>query len=213
MWNDPRYWQNAANAQQISMKLQITGRNLDIGDSLREHAAERIGQTAEKYFGEPLSGHVTFSREGVGFRADCLIHVGTGIEFHTTGSADDAHAAADQALTRLEKRLRRYKRRLRDHHTERAEPAPRFDAPDYVIESSEQHEDNEPEGLNPLIIAESRVSIQELTVGEAVMQLDVSERPFLVFRNSGQGRINFIYRRDDGNIGWIDPSLVDQNDC
>ena len=193
------------------MKLQITGRNFDVGDSLRRHASERIEQVSEKYFAEPVSGHVTLTREGASYRADCLIRVGTGIDFNTEAHADDAHSAAEQALSRLEKRLRRYKRRLRDHHAQRGEPAPRFDAPDYVIQSSSDEEEHEPEELNPVIIAESRISIQELSVGEAVMQLDVSERAFLIFRNSGQGRINLVYRRDDGNIGWIDPDLVDRD--
>lgn len=193
------------------MKLQITGRNIDVGDALRRYASERFEHVSEKYFTEPVSGNVTLTRDGTSYRADCLIHIGTGIEFNTEASADDAHAATDQALSRLEKRLRRYKRRLRDHHAQRNEPAPSFDAPDYVIRSSEDEEDQEPEELNPVIIAESKISIQELTVGEAVMQLDVSERPFLVFRNSGQRRINLVYRRDDGNIGWIDPEFVDRD--
>lgn len=192
------------------MKLQITGRNFDVGDALRTHASDRLAQVVEKYFTEPISGQVTFTRDGGAYRVDCLIHVGTGIEFNTEARADDAHTAADQALGRLEKRLRRYKRRLRDHHAQRTEPARRFEAADYVIRSTEEEEEPEPEGLNPVIIAESKISIQELSVGEAVMQMDVSERPFLIFRNSGQGRINLVYRRDDGNIGWIDPDLVEQ---
>lgn len=191
------------------MKLQITGRNIDVGDALRTHVTDRFEQIADKYFAEPLSGHVTFAREGAGYRADCLIHVGTGIEFNTEAQADDAHTAADQALSRLEKRLRRYKRRLRDHHAQRSEPAARFDAPDYTIRSSDEEEEPEPEGLNPVIVAESKISIQELAVGEAVMQMDISEKPFLVFRNGSHGRINVVYRRDDGNIGWIDPDLVE----
>ncbi|NND49569.1 MAG: sigma 54 modulation/S30EA ribosomal C-terminal domain-containing protein, partial [Rhizobiales bacterium] len=104
---------------------------------------------------------------------------------------------------------RRYKRRLRDHHAQRSEPAARFDAPDYTIRSSDEEEEPEPEGLNPVIVAESKISIQELAVGEAVMQMDISEKPFLVFRNGSHGRINVVYRRDDGNIGWIDPDLVE----
>jgi ribosomal subunit interface protein len=191
------------------MKLQITGRNLDVGDALRARISDRFGQVADKYFSEPLSGHVTFTREGSDFRADCLIHVGTGIEFNTEARAGDAHSAAEQALARLEKRLRRYKRRLRDHHAQRSEPAASFDAADYVIRASE--DEPEPEGLNPVIIAESKISIRELTVGEAVMQMDISERPFLVFRNGGHGRINVVYRRDDGNIGWIDPDFVEHS--
>ena len=191
------------------MKLQITGRNLDVGDALRTHISDRFEQVAEKYFAGPLSGQVTLARDAGAFKADCLIHVGTGIDLNAEARAGDAHAAVEQALSRLDKRLRRYKRRLRDHHAQRSEPARRFEAPSYVIRASDEDEP-EPADLNPVIVAESRLAIQELTVGEAVMQMDISERRFLIFRNGGHGRINVVYRRDDGNIGWIDPDFVEQ---
>jgi ribosomal subunit interface protein len=192
------------------MKLQITGRNLDIGDALRAHITDRLEQVAGKYFTAPIDGRVTLEKEGVEFRAECLVHVGTGIELEARAHANDPYGAVDTALEKLEKRLRRYKRRLRDHHTNRREPAPSFAVSERVIEAGAETDvdENEPEGLNPVIIAETRANLQELTVGEAVMQLDISDRSFLVFSNGSEGRINVVYRRGDGNIGWIDPDFI-----
>ena len=190
------------------MKLQITGRNLDIGDALRTHITERLEQIAEKYFSSSISGQVTVTKEGAEFRVEALVHIGTGIDLEAKDQTADAYGAADGALTKLEKRLRRYKRRLRDHHQQRKEPAQRYAMAEQIIQADDDHAD-EPDTLNPIIIAETRSDLQELTVGEAVMQLDISELSFLVFRNGGVGRINVVYRRDDGNIGWIDPEFVD----
>jgi len=190
------------------MKLQITGRNLDVGEALRGHIDERARQVSEKYFSVPISGQVTLVKDAGQFRADCLVHVGSGIDLKTEGRAGDAQSAVDGALGKLEKRLRRYKRRLRDHHTARAEAvAPDLAAADYVIRPSDEDE-AEPEGDGPVIVAETTQPIGELTVGEAVMFLDIADRPFLLFRNRGHGRLNVVYRRDDGNIGWIDPDLA-----
>jgi len=190
------------------MKLQITGRNLDIGDALRTHITERLEQIADKYFSSPISGQVNVSKQGQEFRVEGLIHVGTGIDLEAKAQTADPYGAADAALTKLEKRLRRYKRRLRDHRAQRKVPAPRFAMAEQIIQADDDKSD-EPESLNPIIIAETRADLQELTVGEAVMQLDISDRSFLVFRNGGVGRINVVYRRDDGNIGWIDPDFVE----
>lgn len=192
-----------------SMKIQITGRNFDVGDALRDYARERLERVAEKYFSTAHSGQFTLTREAGAFKADCLVHIGTGIELKVEARAGDPHAAVDEAIGKLEKRLRRYKRRLRNHHAERSEPARRFDVASYVIRPTDE-ESGEAGDLSPVIVAESQTAIQELTVGEAVMQLDISEQPFLVFRNGGLGRINVVYRREDGNIGWIDPEFVEQ---
>ena len=193
------------------MRLQITGRNFDVGEALRGRIAERVEQVSEKYFSGPISSQVTMSRDGADFRADILVRIGTGMDINAEGRAGDAHSAVDIGLEKLEKRLRRYKRRLRDHHAQRTEPAPRFDAPSYVIQSADE-EEAEAADLNPIIVAETTMPIQELTVGEAVMQLDLSERPFLVFRNGGHGRLNVVFRRDDGNVGWIDPDFLTTNE-
>jgi ribosomal subunit interface protein len=189
------------------MKLQITGRNLDVGEALRGHIAERARQVSEKYFAVPISGQVTLAKDAGQFKADCLVHVGSGIDVKAEGRAGDAQSAVEGALGKLEKRLRRYKRRLRDHHAARPEVAPELSAADYVIRPHAEGEP-EPEDANPVIVAETTQPIGELTVGEAVMFLDIAERPFLLFRNRGHGHLNVVYRREDGNIGWIDPDLV-----
>ncbi len=191
------------------MKLQITGRNLDIGDALRTHITDRLEQIADKYFSSSISGQVTVTKQGQEFRVEGLVHVGTGIDLEAKAQSADPYGAADTALAKLEKRLRRYKRRLRDHRQQRKEPALRFAMAEQIIQADDDQTE-EPETLNPIIIAETRADLQELTVGEAVMQLDISDRSFLVFRNGGVGRINVVYRRDDGNIGWIDPDFVEK---
>lgn len=191
------------------MKLQITGRNLDVGDALRTHITEHLEQITGKYFAAPIDGRVTIEKQASEYRAECLVHVGTGIDLEARGRAGDAYGSVDSALGKLEKRLRRYKRRLRDHHANRREPVERIAIAERVIDAGTEAdiEDNEPEGLNPVIIAEAEANLQVMTVGEAVMQLDISDTPFLIFRHGGEGRVNVVYRRDDGNIGWIDPDF------
>jgi len=186
------------------MQVQITGKNFDIGDSLRTHIAGRIEQISSKYFGERLHGHVSLDKEGHDFRTECYMHIDSGIDLHAHGKAGDAYASFDEAAEKLDKRLRRYKRRLSNHSKRHTQPRPGFDAASYVI-ASEDEKSPEPEELNPVIIAETKTTLRRLTVGEAVMQLDLVELPMLVFYNSGHGRINVVYRRPDGNIGWIDP--------
>ena len=186
------------------MQVKITGKNFDIGDSLRTHIADRLAQITEKYFGARANGHVALAKEGNDFRTECFMHINSGIDIHAHGQAGDAYASFDEAAEKLDKRLRRYKRRLTDHHRRRPEPAPSFDAPSYVI-APEDDKAPEPEDLNPVIIAETTTQLREISVGEAVMQLDLGESPLVVFRNSSHGNINVVYRRPDGNIGWIDP--------
>lgn len=186
------------------MQVQITGKNFDIGDSLRTHIAERVEQVATRYFGERISGHVSLAKEGNDFRTECFMHIASGIDIHSHGQASDAYSSFDEAAEKLDKRLRRYKRRLTDHSKRKPEPLPGYGAVSYVIAPEEEHAE-EPEELNPVIIAETTTTVRTLSVGEAVMQLDLVEAPMLVFHNSSHGRINVVYHRPDGNIGWIDP--------
>lgn len=188
------------------MKLKITGRNIDVGDALRSHIGERLDQITDKFFGGAMSGHVTILKEGSDFKVDCLVHVDTGIDLQSEARSGDPYGCVDAAVAKLEKRMRRYKRRLRDHRNDRKVPVRRFDVPDYIVQSSSEDE-AEPAELNPVIVAENRMSLQELSVGEAVMQMDISEAAFLLFRNGAHGRLNVVYRRGDGNIGWIDPEI------
>lgn len=190
------------------MELQVTGKNLDVGDALRTYVTQRIEQAVDKYIGRSLPGHIRIEKERGNFRTDCSIQLKSGLSLQSRGEAPDAYASADLALERLEKRLRRYKRRLKNHHgpAQDVETA----APYYVIQAAEDEEETV-EDDNPVIIAETETMIQVLPVSDAVMRMDVSDRPVLVFRNASHGRINVVYRREDGNIGWIDPGDNSEN--
>lgn len=190
------------------MPFRVSGKNLDIGDALRERVSARIVEALSKYFDGGYSGHVTVEKEGFGFRTECAIHLDSGMTLHTDANAADAYASADQAALRIEKRLRRYKRRLKDRSAARANGANGMsviDAPSYVIEAPEQDSDEEVTEFNPVIIAEATTAMKRLSVSEAVMELDLTGAPVVVFRHAIHGRVNLVYRRPDGNVGWVDP--------
>ncbi|QPC42578.1 ribosome-associated translation inhibitor RaiA [Kaustia mangrovi] len=189
------------------MQIQIIGKNFDVGDALRTHIEHRLEGDVGKYFDGTVNALVTVEKERSMFQTDCTLHLTTGITLHTSAQASDARVSFDQAADRLEKRLRRYKRRLKDHHAHRREPVESFEATRFVIAAAGE-ESNEPPDLNPVVIAEDTAQLNELTVGEAVMQLDISDAPVVLFRNAAHGGLNVVYRRDDGNIGWIDPSAL-----
>ncbi len=187
------------------MEIQVNGKQIDIGDALREHVTDRIEERVSKYFDRAVDAHVTFSREAHLIRVDCSVHAGHAIVMQSHASAGEPYAAFDQALERIETRLRRYKRRLRNHHTASKEvTAELVAASTYVLEAEEEGTE-EPDDLQPLIVAETKTEIPTTTVGGAVMRLDLSDAPVMMFRNSAHGRLNVVYRRPDGNIGWIDP--------
>ncbi len=190
------------------MTLQITGKNLDIGEALKAHINDKIDHVMDKYIGTPLSGNVRVEKERSKFLIDCSIQLQSGLILQSHGESTDAYAGVDEAIERLEKRLRRYKRRLKKHNSgNNKEKNPVIDAVDYVIQADqEEQEINDTEELVPLIVAETRIQIQDLAIPDAVMQLDISSRPFLVFKNAKDGQINIVYKRPDGHIGWIDPS-------
>ena len=186
------------------MEIQVTGKNIDVGEALRSYVVERIQHTLDKYVGSSISGHVRIEKQHGTFRTDCSIQLRSGLSLQSQGEAPDAYASADLSLERLDKRLRRYKRRLKRHHGPSASPEKHVEAPYYVIESAEEEQEI-PEDDNPVIIAETQTIIRELPVSDAVMQMDLQDQRFVVFRNASHGRINVVYRRPDGNIGWIDP--------
>jgi ribosomal subunit interface protein len=193
------------------MTFRVSGQNIDIGEALRMRVTERVSEALTKYFDGGASGHVTVSRDGFGYRTECVLHLTSGMTLHAEGNAVEAYGSADDAATHLEKRLRRYKRRLKDHHHGRGEAPPV--APSYVIAAPDEEEEAAPNGeYHPVIIAEGTTGLRQLSVGEAVLDLDLSGAPVLVFRHAGHGRVNVVYRRADGNIGWIDtpPAAVSQ---
>jgi ribosomal subunit interface protein len=193
------------------MTLRISGKSISVGDALRGRVSERTEEVLRKYFDGNYSGHITLSKDGFGFRTDCALHLDSGITLEADSNAADAYASADQALLMIEKRLRRYKSRLKDRSARKAHAASEalagMDAPSYVIEAPA--EGDEVTAYSPVIIAEATTSLKRLSVSEAVMELDLTGAACLVFQHGSSGRVNIIYRRPDGNVGWIDPPVVD----
>ena len=190
------------------MPFRVSGKNLDVGDALRERISDRIAEVMGKYFDGGYSGHVTLARDGTGFRTECAVHLDSKITLHAEGTAQDAYASADQAATRIEKRLRRYHRRLKDHRPERLDDRASVDVTSYVIAAPEHDDEAEIDGFTPVVIAESTTILKQLSVSDAVTELDMTGAPVLVFRHAAHGGINVVYRRADGHFGWIDPAGV-----
>jgi ribosomal subunit interface protein len=186
------------------MAIQVTGKNLDVGDTLRSYVLDRVMHSVEKFIGRETTGHVRIEKEHGGFKTNCSIHLWQGMSLEAQGVAPDAYQSADLACERLEKRVRRYKRRLKRHGGGDS-PRKQTPATDYVIQAGREELEERDED-NPVIIAEAETPVHEMAVRDAVMQMDISDRPFVVFRNARNGEINVVYRRDDGNIGWIDPA-------
>lgn len=188
------------------MRYQISGRQIDIGDSLTAHVKSELGEAVAKYAERPTDALVIFSRRGHEYMCETTVHLSTGLNAQASGRASEIYAAFDDCREKLEKQLRRYKRRLKDHYKDRKEPVEVYGAASYILAASEDGtEEQEPETLQPIIIAEMETNIPSLSVGEAVMQMELAGAPVLVFRPEGKSIVNVVYRRDDGNIGWIDP--------
>jgi len=188
------------------MRYQISGKQIDIGEALQAHVRTELDAAIGKYAGRPTDAQVVFSRNAHEHVCEAVVHLSTGLTVSAKGAATEIYAAFDQCLERMEKQLRRYKRRLKDHHKARSEPVEFAGAASYILAASEDDESEEPGSLQPMIIAEMETRIPALSVGEAVMQMELSGSPLLVFRNEKHSGVNVVYRRDDGNIGWIDPS-------
>jgi len=187
------------------MRIQVSGKQMDIGDALRSHVEDRLSEAVSKYFDRPVEALVTFCKDRHEFVADSSVHLPTGMTVQATARADEVYASFEGAVDRMEKQLRRYKRRLKDHHRDRQEPIEATDAPSYILAGSHDAPEDEPESLQPVIVAEMETRVPSLSVGEAVMQMELVGAHLLVFRNSAHGGVNVVHRRDDGNIGWIDP--------
>jgi ribosomal subunit interface protein len=186
------------------MTIRISGKNLDIGSALRTQVEERVAAALAKYSdGDRGSGHVTVSRDGAGFRTDCVINLGSGVTLEASGEAPDAYASFDQTATRIEKRLRRYKRRIKDRNGESRQRAGGAESAYAILEAPADEFDDV--GYHPVVIAETTKALPTLSVSDAVIELDLTGVPALVFRHAGNGRVNVVYRRHDGTIGWVDP--------
>jgi len=187
------------------MRYQISGKQIDIGNALQQHVQTELTEVVNKYAERPTDANVIFSRSGHEFVCEATVHLSTGLTAQAKAHDNEIYGAFDSCRDKMEKQLRRYKRRLKDHHRDRPEPVELSDAPSYILASNEQAHESEPETLQPIIVAEMETKVQTLSVGEAVMQMELAHENVLVFRNEGNGALNVVHRREDGNIGWIDP--------
>lgn len=188
------------------MQLSVKGKQLDVGDAWRRHVEENLPAVVGKYFDNAQDAQVMLSREGSTFRVDITVHVGKRIIVQSQGMSDDAYSAFDVAGDHIGKRLRRYKRRLRDHHRDRTDELESLPAQQYVLAGEVSGADGESEERDePVVIAEMATEIEILSVGEAVMRMDLANLPALMFRNRAHGGLNMVYHRGDGHIGWVDP--------
>ena len=186
------------------MDISVKGRNLDVGDALKGHVEDHLSSAVTKYFMRAIDASVVFSREGRSLRADISVHPGPrGMVVQGGSESNDPYAAFNGALERISKQLRRYKRRLNSHHKGHGEDV--LPAQQYVIQPVAEDEEGAADG-SPAIIAEMPVHIATLSVSEAVMRMDLADALVMMFRHSATRRLNVVYRRKDGNIGWIDPS-------
>ena len=190
------------------MRYQITGKHIDVGEALQTHVETELSQVLGKYAGRPTDAGVIFSRNAHEFVCEATVHLSSGLTAQAKAHDTEIYAAFEKCAEKMDKQLRRYKRRLKDHHKDRENPVETIGASSYILASSEEGDDDDGEGsLEPIIIAEMEAQIPSLSVGEAVMQMELAGAPVLVFRNEKQqSGVNIVYRREDGNIGWIDPN-------
>lgn len=210
------------------MTLRISGKNIDMGEALRTQIQQKLTSLLEKYVGSSFNGHVTVHKEGADFRSDCILHLSTGVTLEAVGQDQDAYKSCEKMAERIEKRLRRHKSRLKQHHNgmslqefsqkefshkellqqdvsqnNKSEKLPEFSLT--VMEAPED-EATDDHDYHPVVIAETREKLANMSVKDAVLHLDLTGKPVLVFNHASNGRINVVYRRSDGTIGWVDPN-------
>ena len=190
------------------MELNVHGKQIDVGDALRTHVEDKLEDLNEKYFNHATFATVTFSREGHGkprTKTHISVQIGKNIMVVADATDQDPYASFEAAADKVGKQMRRYKRKLRDHHDRQDQNV--IQARDYVLAAAPEQDDSpDTEGADePLIVAEMTKEIETMSVSEAVMRLDLSGENFLVFFNAKNQTLNIVHRREDGNIGWIDP--------
>ncbi|MDR3535388.1 MAG: ribosome-associated translation inhibitor RaiA [Acetobacteraceae bacterium] len=194
------------------MHITVSGKQVELSDALRTRVSMNLDVIANKYFDEAMEAQVTFSRARSFFTCDINVHAGRGLRLRGEGEAADANGAFDDAAEHIAKRLRRYRRRVNEHARDLANRDRPEAARQYVLRQEEAEPDQTaaPEQVKALcyatVIAETQTEISRLSVGEAVMRMDLADQPVMMFRNSATGELNVVYRRSDGNIGWIDPA-------
>ena len=193
------------------MRVQVAGRHMDVGESLRTRITDELTDGVAKYFSRATDANVTVGKARMGYEVDCVVHLSSGMTLQAEGQAMDPHAAFSDALEKINKRVRRYKRRLRNHHADNKSALPAENAPAYVLAplAAEGEDDDAPAAESgdsaPLVIAETTAVVRTMPVAMAALQLELMEEPALLFRNAAHGGLNLVYRRADGNIGWVDP--------
>ena len=187
------------------MRYQISGKQIDIGEALQTHVKAELGEVIEKYAQRPTECTVVFSKVAHEFVCETTLHLSTGLNAQARGHAPDIYPAFESCREKMDKQLRRHKRRIRSHYVDRKAPVEFGGGSQYILAATEDTDEAEPESLQPIVIAEMETKIPSITVGEAVLQLELAGQKMLVFRNEGHGGVNVVYRREDGNIGWIDP--------
>jgi len=192
------------------MQITVSGKQVELSDALRERVANHLEMIAGKYFDHALESQVTFSRARSFFTCDINLHASRGLQLRGEGEAADANTAFDDAAEHIAKRLRRYRRRLNDHNRDAANRERPESARQVVLRQTINGEELGQSARTldeafATVIAETQMEISSLSVGEAVMRMDLADQQVMMFRNSGSGVLNVIYRRPDGNIGWIDP--------
>jgi ribosomal subunit interface protein len=190
------------------MPLRVSGKNLDIGESLRAHVLEKVQTLIARYFDGKVTGHVVMSPEGSAFRTDCSLHLSSGVNLQSEGRAHEPYASFEQAADKIERRLRRYKKRLKEHaggHEASVQARERLELAKFVIEAPADDETEAPVDYSPVVVAEGSQPLRTLSVASAVAELDLTGAPLIVFQHATSSRINIVYRRRDGAIGWLDP--------
>ncbi len=190
------------------MEIQATGKNMELGEALQSHVESRLTEGVTKYFDGGAEASVTFAKERHVVQCEMTAHLASGVFLAAHGEGGDAYAAFEDALEKLEKRVRRYKRRLKNHHNAAKDALPAENASYYLLEPLGEESDDEGTEADPapVVVAEGQRPLREMTAGAAVMQLDLADEPAIVFKNAAHGRINVVYRRRDGHIGWVDPA-------
>ncbi len=197
------------------MQVSVHGKQIDVGDTLRTHVTDKIEDLNEKFFNHATDANVTFSKEGHGhglIKTVVSIHVSKLISVMAEATEADPYVSFDAAYDKVAKQLRRYKRRLRNHHQRLESDAEAIlPARDIVLapESHDEEAAEEQDHEDPLVVAEMATNIQTMTVSEAVMRLNLSGQPAIMFRNANHEGLNMVYKREDGNIGWVDPEGVE----
>lgn len=191
------------------MRYQISGKQIDIGEALQVHVQTELNEILGKYAGRPTEAVVTFSKSGHEYVCESVVHLSTGLTVQAKGSDHEIYAAFDASSEKMDKQLRRNKRRLKDHHKERSQPVELYSAGSYILDGIEDSAVAEEKDATPIIVAETETKIPSLTVGEAVMQMELAGAPVIMFRDEKSKKLNVVYKRDDGNIGWIDPHAAD----